>query len=110
MPKMYGGPDGEGERADGRTGSWAGMGRARRPDQMASGIHRGAARPACDRWGNKRGMQQVSKQASKQAWGNKHLQAGRRANGERRRGSAYLGVAPAGKHVRWTDWSAGERV
>ena len=29
-------PEGEGEQSDGRAGSWAGRGRDRRPDQMAS--------------------------------------------------------------------------
>ena len=58
VPNGDGGQGGDGERADGRTGSWAGMGRDRRPDQMASGIHRGAARPAGERAGNKRGNRQ----------------------------------------------------
>ena len=53
LTKMYGGPDGKGERVDVRTGSWAGMGRARRPDQMASGIHRGAAARAADENANR---------------------------------------------------------
>ena len=33
----------DGERADGHTGSWAGMSRHGRPDQMASGIECGGS-------------------------------------------------------------------
>ena len=33
----------DGERADGHTGSWAGMSRHGRPDQMASGIDHGVS-------------------------------------------------------------------
>ena len=38
MKAANGGLEGEGERSDGRTGSWAGVGSDWRPDQMASGL------------------------------------------------------------------------
>ena len=70
------------------------MGRARRPDQMASATQRVAGRPAGERAVNKRGVQQASRQAGK------GLRADRRADGrtgELTRGSADMGVGLAGR-------------